>query len=1117
MIKVAIVGAGKGGSALLDIFQSNGVVKNVGITDKDDNAPALRIAREWGVFVARDLGELLLQGPDIVINVTGDPGVSGLMRETALPGIEVIEGAGARFLWGLVQRQKDAKKDMETLYQNGLSLTSSKKLNDVLNATLEKAMELTETPAGSIALCDRNEMVMAAWKGLHSNILSIPRWTPRPNGLTAYILKHKETVEIADINEYPFADGYALREEGIQSILAYPLKINGDIVGIIYLDDFKPRRFSDRHKRLIRLFGMQAAQAIEKFRILDELYRVIGELDETTAYFKSVLDDSQDMIATTDNDGKIVEFSRGGERILGYSREEIIGKKASDFYRDRSERESVLETLRSKGAVYNHETQLERKDGKTVDISLTISRLTDKTGKVVGTVGVSKDITEEKRLRNELRGKNDELRYLNLKLEDKVLERTRELEKINRELTKANQIKARFISNMSHELRTPLNSILGFSDILLENTFGELNERQRRHVSNINASGKHLLQLISNILDLAKIEAGKIELFPEEFRIPDAIDEVVMVMNSLATKKSITISSGIHPEVAVFTADKVKFKQILYNLLSNAIKFSPEGGVVEVGAKTVFNRAGALPWALEGQSLLKVSVKDRGIGIREEDHERIFEEFEQADPSMSRNYQGTGLGLALTKRLVDLHGGRISVESTYGQGSDFVFYLPAAESEAKQEPVAEIGRSSEVYPWAGEEGPLVLVVEDDLPTSEILTIHLTRAGYRVIHAYDGVEAIARAKEENPFVITLDVMLPKKDGWEVLQSLKADAATKDIPVIIHSIIDNRDLAYTLGAADYLLKPVDKNVLLDKLREFSLFSRRHESPVSLLLISEDRETQDRICSIGTDHGFFFRCARGYEEGRELSAATRPHIIMVDLSTCSFEIIKALKNDASTAGIPVFALTNRDLSVEERLSMTGQIERILRKDAMTASDLVGHLKDLEILHPRRAGLVDDLTGLFNHRYFQLRLAQEVSRSARYRMPLTLMFLGIDGFDHYVRAKGDYHGNLVLRKTAELLMRNVRGSDIVVRYTADAFGVILPNTLIGPAVSLGRRFCSIIHDYPFLYEEVQPGGGITISVGVASLQEHTPEELIQCAEAALAEAVRKGGNTVEVFNSLG
>jgi PAS domain S-box-containing protein len=363
MVKVAIVGAGKAGGALLDIFKTNGTVKPVGITDRDTNAPALAIAKEWGIYVAKDIEELCTRDPDIIINVTGDHDVNRLIRQTAPSRIEVIEGAGAKFLWGLVQRQQTARHDMETLYQNGLKLTSSKSLKDVLSATLEKAMKLTETPAGSIALLDRNEMVMAAYRGVRSAILDIPRWKPKANGLTSHILKHKEAVEIRDIKEYPFPDNYALRDEGIQSILAYPLMINGDIVGILYLDDFKPRKFSERHKNLISLFGMQAAQAIDKFRVIDELFKVVGELNETTAYFRSVLDDSQDMIATTDTEGRIVEFSRGGERILGYARDEVIGMKASGFYADKKERAGILEILRAKGAVYNYETRLVKKDG----------------------------------------------------------------------------------------------------------------------------------------------------------------------------------------------------------------------------------------------------------------------------------------------------------------------------------------------------------------------------------------------------------------------------------------------------------------------------------------------------------------------------------------------------------------------------------------------------------------------------------------------------------------------------------------------------------------------------------------------------------------------------------
>jgi diguanylate cyclase (GGDEF)-like protein/PAS domain S-box-containing protein len=959
-------------------------------------------------------------------------------------------------------------------------------------------------------------MEMAACRGLTSPILDVPRWKPKPNGLTSFILKHKELVEIGDIRKYPFIDHYALKEDNVKAILATPLAINGDIVGILYLDDFTPREFSERQKNLIRLFGTQAAQAIDKFRILEELYRVIGELDEATAYLRNVLDDSQDMIATTDNEGRIVEFSKGGERILGYSRDEVIGMKASDFYVDRKERATVLDTLKRKGAIYNYETRLMRKDRSVVDISLTISQLKNKMGNIIGTVGISKDITEEKRLRNELRVKNEELGDLNLRLEDKVIERTRELERINRELTRANQIKGRFISNMSHELRTPLNSILGFSEILLEQTFGSLNEKQHRHVSNIYASGKHLLQLVTNILDLAKIEAGKVELFYEDFTIADAVDEVVMIMNSLASKKSIHIAVDL-PRDKVFNTDKVKFKQILYNLLSNAIKFTPEGGDVGIRAEFHENRGQELPWAMEGQTLLKVSVRDRGTGIKREDMERIFDEFEQADSSLSRDYGGTGLGLALTRKLIDLHGGQIHVQSVYGEGSEFTFYLPSGTRENRKEPADEFASVPMTFPWLKEEAPLVLVVEDDLPTSEILTIHLTRGGYRVAHAYDGIEAISKAKEMRPFVIALDVMLPRKDGWEVLQSLKADPDTSDIPVIIHSIVDNKDLAYALGASDCLLKPIDKGVLLGKLSELTLFSRKNSLPLSLLLLSDDPATQDHVCSICSNKGYLFHSTASEEEGLELALTAKPGIIMIDLSACGFDFITRLKSNALTRGIPIFALTSKDLSLEDRMNMTGQIERIFKKDALIANDLIMHLKDLEILHPRRAGLIDELTGLFSHRYFHLRLAQEVSRAARYMMPLALVLLDIDNFSHYVNNEGVGHGNVVLKKISDLLKRNVRGSDVIVRYGGDSFSAILPNTLLPPAVKLSRRFGAIIRDYPFLREEIQPKGRITVSIGVAPLEDHSPEEFIKCVEIALSTAVRKGGDTVEVFGNVG
>ncbi|HHT9122588.1 MAG TPA: diguanylate cyclase [Candidatus Wunengus sp. YC63] len=946
MIKIAVIGAGNGGRALLDIFHTNGNVKIIGITDKDKNAPGLNLAKEWGIFVAEDIKEFYSYKPDIIINATGKPGVSEFIKESFPYPIEVIDGLGAKLLWELVSRHQKAKKDME----------------------------------------------------------------------------------------------------------------------------------------------------------------------DSLTYLQGMLNDSQDMIITTDREGRLVKYSKGGERILGYRADEIIGCKVSEFYVNKDERSNILKTLHEKGAVYNYETKLLKKDGSPVDISLTISVLRDRTGSIIGTVGISKDVTEEKRLREELKKKNEELEELTENLEDKVFERTKELEKINRELSKANEMKGRFIANASHELRTPLHSIIGFSEILLQKTFGDLNEKQQRYTNTIYTSGKHLIHLVNNILDLAKIEAGKMELSHQTFPLKTTIDEVLMVLKPLAGKKVIEPKIEMSSEVDSFTADKIKFKQILYNLLSNAIKFTPEGGTVGVNIEKVKGNKEILPWALESQRLLKVSVWDTGVGIRPEDREKIFEEFEQLDPSKST--EGTGLGLSLTKKLVELHGGQIEVGGTYGQGAIFNVYLPFVVHEKQTSmpkpilpPIAETRLK--------EECPLVLVVEDDIPTVEILTIHLTQAGYRIAHAYDGEEAILKAKELKPFVITLDIMLPKKDGWEVLQSLKANPDTRDIPVIIHSIIENKELAFALGATDYMVKPVDKSILLEKLTELSLLTKKARYPINILVVTNDNTIRNNLYNILQNEGFVMQSASDTEGAFNLALTTKPNLMIVDLNIPEggFKIINEYRENPALRDIPIFAITSTNLSPDERLEVVGQIEMVLCKDAIISKEIVNHLRNIEVLYPKKAGLIDELTGVFNYRYFQIRLAQEIRRSTRYNLPLVLLILDVDQFGHYVNKKGEHYGNLILKKIAEVIRKNIRGSDVLVRHGIDSFAIVLTNTFLSSGLILAKRFVSMIHDYPFLYEDVQPKGKITISMGASEFKEHSPEELIHSVELALSSAITKGRNRVEVF----
>lgn len=369
----------------------------------------------------------------------------------------------------------------------------------------------------------------------------------------------------------------------------------------------------------------------------------------------------------------------------------------------------------------------------------------------------------------------------------------------------ANQAKSQFLANMSHELRTPMNAILGFSEILQDQTFGELNPKQGRYVGNILTSARHLLELINSILDLSKVEAGRMELDRSLFDPATALRSIESIVRPLVTKQQITLTTTAEGTIPPISADAAKFKQILYNLLSNAIKFTPAGGSVTAHMEC---REGGL----------HVTVTDTGIGIRSEDQERIFREFEQVDSSFARQQQGTGLGLGLARKLVELHGGRIWIESEgEGKGSTFGFVIPLPAEAMQSVPEASPTEAAPLCELPDRESvgkrPVVLVVEDDRHASELLAHYLSEAGYGVVPAFQGGSVVAMAREWRPCAITLDVLLPEKDGLQVLEALKADPETRDIPVVIVSISPDGASALRLGASGHLEKPVDRERLLE----------------------------------------------------------------------------------------------------------------------------------------------------------------------------------------------------------------------------------------------------------------------------------------------------------------
>jgi signal transduction histidine kinase/putative methionine-R-sulfoxide reductase with GAF domain len=367
----------------------------------------------------------------------------------------------------------------------------------------------------------------------------------------------------------------------------------------------------------------------------------------------------------------------------------------------------------------------------------------------------------------------------------------RELETKTSELEIASRHKSEFLASMSHELRTPLNAVIGFSEVLLDRMFGDINERQEEYLHDIWNSGRHLLELLNEILDLSKVEAGQMVLEPSMFRVDSALEYSLAMVRERATLHAITVNVEVADDVGTIEADKLRFKQVVLNLLSNAVKFTPDGGNVSMRAYR------------EGTELI-VSVTDTGIGVAPEDQERIFESFQQGRRGAPKE-EGTGLGLTLSRRIVGLFGGRMWLESTPGIGSTFGFSIPCLPD-----------RGNEVTSPGRGELPVVVLVDDDRTSLDLLSAYLDGSPTRVLRAWDGVEALELIRKVLPAAVVLDIKLPGLDGWEVLAELKADPATAAIPVVIASVVDDRPRGLALGANVYLRKPVRRDELVDALR-------------------------------------------------------------------------------------------------------------------------------------------------------------------------------------------------------------------------------------------------------------------------------------------------------------
>jgi signal transduction histidine kinase/CheY-like chemotaxis protein/ligand-binding sensor domain-containing protein len=492
----------------------------------------------------------------------------------------------------------------------------------------------------------------------------------------------------------------------------------------------------------------------------------------------------------------------------------------------------------------------------------------------------------------------------------------------------ADAAKSTFMANMSHELRTPLNAVIGYSEMLQEEAEDLGQEEFIPDLKKINAAGRHLLDLINSVLDLSKIEAGKMELYLESFEVKNLIADVSAVIEPLIAKNANRLQVNCAPDAGAMRADLTKVRQILFNLLSNASKFTESGAITLDVARR----------AETGGDWLVFRVSDTGIGMTPEQIAKLFQPFTQADASTTRQYGGTGLGLTITRKFCEMMGGEVSVESELGRGATFTVKLPAQALEAK----APAERAAAPLLEVGVDAPLILVIDDDPAVQELMRRFLNREGFRVARALDGQEGLRLARELRPAAITLDVMMPGMDGWAVLSALKADAATADMPVIMLTIVDEKNLGYALGAADYLNKPIDRERLLVVLEKY----RPEIHTGSALVVEDDPATREVLRRLLEKEGWQVTEAENGRVGLQRLEEHAPNVILLDLmmpEMDGFAFVEELQKGPLRRAIPIIVITAKDLTVEDRLRLNGYVEKILEKGAYNREELLRELRDL------------------------------------------------------------------------------------------------------------------------------------------------------------------------------
>ncbi len=889
---------------------------------------------------------------------------------------------------GQLASAQQVRQDRQTAYAEVVSaLNGPTQLQPLLSQSLPVLLRSVDAQAGVVYAYEKGQLTPTFAVGLDKDSLT----TLRPNeGLPGEALQQERAIVVGDLPpDTPYRIHVGVGVAPPRSVANVPLRYGRQLLGVLTVGSVQP--LTDADVEQLGLVASQLATALSTVRAFEETQHIADQLAENNSYLARLLESSdtlqdigRELVIQSDLQTLLELVCREARRLLhadfaavatladhlGSTRWAAVDGAVSSVHRDtvfaphkgtagrviRSAGPVVIEQFGQNPDFPPDEFPVLTAEGMRSVLGVPLFRKETPIGALI--LGYRSDhhildaelelatalasyasiAIENARLVNELQHERD--------LAER---RAQELAVKNKEVERANQLKSEFVANMSHELRTPLNSILALSQILLDRLDGDLNEEQDKQVRIIERNGQNLLRLINDILDLSKIEAGRIDLLATNFKLPEVINSVRNTIEPLVVNKGLKLEVDVARDVPECNTDENKLKQVLLNLCSNAVKFTEQGRVTVrarpgIGVAGINSHDGVGPW-------VTIEVQDTGIGIALEDQPTVWEEFRQIDGSLSRQFEGTGLGLAIVRRLVRLLGGEIELESAPGQGSTFRFAIPArlaASGEPALVPAQKPALASVEGRYRSEERPLVLVVDDDVEVIYILEKYLRDDGYEIESARSGDEAIAKARLLHPFAMTLDVMLPGRDGWEVIQTLKSDPQTSDIQIIMLSMLDNRQLGYSLGATDYLVKPVSRNSLLQRLDQL-----RNGTELRSVVVVDDDPIQLRVVeSALSNEGIEVHTFNNGGLALEWLAEHTPDLITLDLmmpGMNGFEVLDAIRSMPKLKDVPVLIITAKDIVEDERSLLNGRIAAIIQKGPRQREELLQEVRNTLRRHHR------------------------------------------------------------------------------------------------------------------------------------------------------------------------